>query len=148
MSAATTDSSLLPLPISYTYPFPNNMRGLPLADRSIYNSGETLAVHHWDASWQTPSSSSSSQPKQSVAPLLTATSLIDMITRSAAITPAVTPSSSSDTKATLSPTPSSPVAALAPSTASTTSTPAKTPAKVDQTAFARNALLGKIAGFL
>jgi hypothetical protein len=31
MEAASTDTTLLPLPISYVYPFPNNMRGLPVS---------------------------------------------------------------------------------------------------------------------
>lgn len=47
------DANVLALPTGFFYPFPNNMRQLPLEDRCHYHRSETLAVHHWDCSWQT-----------------------------------------------------------------------------------------------
>merc|ERR1712228_1094044 len=43
--------NLLIFPTIFFYPFPNNMRYLPIVDRFRYYNDCTLAVHHWGCSW-------------------------------------------------------------------------------------------------
>ena len=44
-------NDILIFPTQCFYPFPNNMRYLPINDRFIYYNNFTFAVHHWGVSW-------------------------------------------------------------------------------------------------